>query len=403
MSSPKLSRAQVFSLCGLVCLASSSIDITIPAVPGIATQFGVGQGQGQLLIAAYLIGFAIAQIPVGLMSDRYGRMPVLYAGLGFYLVSSWMASQAETFDTLLWARFAQGLAGTTGAVIARAIVRDCSEGIELAKLTAMLVTSLAIATLAAPLVGSFVLEFASWPSIFFANMVFAGLLVVCFAVLFKETSSQAARHKNRAQRIYQQLRQSALSFFTSRQSLWAASLVGCAFLGYMAIVSGLATVVIDVYGMSSTMVGWSFAAAACFYILSSTFNRLNVSRHGPWRLLRWGMLFMLLGMPLLAWNLYIEQPSFGLIWLALVPFLTGLGLVLANGTAIALQPLGHIAGFAAAMLGTAQIACGALGSFLAAQLYTGTAQAMLGMVALASVILIVIYWWGKASIENQSA
>ena len=403
MSSNHLSKSQVFSLCALVCLASSSIDITIPAVPGIAGQFGVGQGQGQLLIAAYLIGFAVAQIPVGLMSDRYGRMPVLYAGLGFYLVSSWMASQADTFDTLLWARFAQGLAGTTGAVIARAIVRDCSEGIELAKLTAMLVTSLAIATLAAPLVGSMILEYATWPSIFFANMVFAALLVVCFALLFKETSSIEARHKSREQHIVQQLSQSAAGFLSTRQSLWAAILVGCAFLGYMAIVGGLASVVVDVYGMSSTMVGWSFAAAAFFYILSSTFNRLTVSRHGPWRLLQWGMLFIMFGTPLLAWSLLLDKPGFALIWLALVPFLTGLGLVLANGTAIALQPLGHITGFAAAMLGTAQIACGALGSFLAAQLYTGTAQAMLGMVALASVILIVIYWWGKASLENQSA
>ena len=401
MSSSHLSKAQVFSLCALVCLASSSIDITIPAVPSIAAQFGVGQGEGQLLIAAYLIGFAIAQIPVGLMSDRYGRMPVLYAGLGFYLISSWVASQAESFDALLWARFAQGLAGTTGAVIARAIVRDCSEGIELAKLTAMLVTSLAIATLAAPLVGSFILEFTSWPSIFFANMAFAALLVICFLLLFKETSSQQARHKSREQHIGQQLSQSAVGFITNRQSLWAATLVGCAFLGYMAIVGGLASVVVDVYGMSSTMVGWSFAAAAFFYIVSSTFNRLTVSRHGPWRLLQWGMLFILLGTPLLALSLTLDKPSFGLIWLALVPFLTGLGLVLANGTAIALQPLGHMAGFAAAMLGTAQIACGALGSFLAAQLYTGTVQAMLGMVALASVILLVIYRLGKARLESQ--
>ena len=402
MSSNQLSKAQVFSLCALVCLASSSIDITIPAVPSIAAQFSVGQGEGQLLIAAYLIGFALAQIPVGLMSDRYGRMPVLYGGLAFYLVTSWLASQAQSFDALLWARFAQGLAGTTGAVIARAIVRDSNEGMELAKLTAMLVTSLAIATLAAPLVGSLVLEFSTWHSIFYANMVFALALVLSFVMLFKETSSQTARHKNREQHIVQQLNQSAASFITTRQSLWAATLVGCSFLGYMAIVAGLATVVVDVYGMSSTMVGWSFAAAACFYILSSTFNRLTVSRHGPWQLLQWGMLFILLGTPLLAWNLYADKPSFGLIWLALVPFLTGLGLVLANGTAIALQPMGHMAGFAAAMLGTGQIACGALGSYVAAQFYTGSAHAMLGMVALASLILLVTYWWGKASLETQS-
>ncbi|HCH25193.1 MAG TPA: hypothetical protein DE179_12960 [Oceanospirillaceae bacterium] len=400
MSSTQLSRAQVFCLCALVCLASSSIDITIPAVPGIAEQFQVSQGQGQLLIATYLMGFALAQLPVGLLSDRYGRLPILFTGLGCYLVSSWLASQATSFDSLLWARFAQGIAGTTGAVIARAIVRDCSEGIELAKLSAMLVTSLAVATLAAPLVGSFILEFASWPSIFFANMTFATLLIVCFALLFKETSSQATRHKSRAQHLYQQLHQSAASFMTTRQSLWAASLVGCAFLGYMAIVGSLATVVVDVYDMSSTMVGWSFAAAACFYILSSTFNRLTVSRYGPWQLLQWGMLFTLFGTPLLVWALIAEQPSFGLIWLALIPFLTGLGLVLANGTAIALQPMGHMAGFAAAMLGTGQIACGALGSYLAAQFYAGSAHAMLGMVAVASVILLVTYWWGKGKGTN---
>ena len=138
MSSQPLTRLQIITLCALVCLASTSIDINIPAIPAIADAFAIPQGSGQLLISSYLVGFAMGQIPIGLLSDRYGRLPVLYLGLGVYIVATWMASQAGQFDTLLWARFIQGLAGAAGGVLARAIVRDTSDGIQLAKLSAML-------------------------------------------------------------------------------------------------------------------------------------------------------------------------------------------------------------------------------------------------------------------------
>ena len=394
MSRQPLTRLQIITLCALVCLASTSIDINIPAIPAIADAFAIPQGSGHLLISSYLVGFAVGQIPIGLMSDRYGRLPVLHLGLGVYIVATWMASQAGQFDTLLWARFIQGLAGAAGGVLARAIVRDSSDGIQLAKLSAMLVTSLAVATLIAPLIGSWILSFGDWDDIFYANIIFAVVLVIAFALLFKETNTSEQRQLHRQQNIAKQFKHSLTKFVTTEQCLWSASLVAIAFFGYMAIVAGLASVVMEVYGLSEQVVGWSFAAAAFFYILSSTFNRIKVALYGPWRLLHWGAFSTLVGLPIIAAAMLHQQAEFWLVWLALVPFLAALGLVLANGTAVALQPMGKTAGFAAAMLGSAQIGFGALGSYVGAVLYDGTSNAMLTVIGLASVLLLLTYFLG---------
>ncbi len=394
MPSQPLSRRQILTLCALVCLAATSIDINIPAIPAIATAFAIPQGSGQLLISSYLLGFALGQIPIGLLSDRYGRLPVLYLCLVVYMAATWMASQAMQYDTLLWARFVQGIAGAAGGVLARAIVRDTSDGIQLAKLSAMLVTSLAVATLIAPLIGSWILGFGDWHDIFYANIIFALVLILALALLFSETNSLEQRQQHRQQHIVLQFRQSLAKFIATGQCMWSASLVAIAFFGYMAIVAGLASVVMEVYGYSEQIVGWSFAAAALFYILSSSFNRIKVATLGPWRLLHWGALSSLLGVPIIVAALLHSQAEFWLVWLALVPFLAALGLVLANGTAIALQPMGKSAGFAAAMLGSAQIGFGALGSYVGAQLYDGTSSAMLSVVGLASMLLVGTYWLG---------
>lgn len=394
MSIQPLARLQIITLCALVCLASTSIDINIPAIPAIADAFAIPQGSGQLLISSYLLGFALGQIPIGLLSDRYGRLPVLYIGLAIYIAATWMASQANQFDTLLWARFIQGLAGAAGGVLARAIVRDSSDGIQLAKLSAMLVTSLAVATLVAPLIGSWILGFGNWDDIFYANIIFALVLAVAFALLFKETNTKAQRQRHRQQNIAKQFKDSLVTFISTGQCLWSASLVAIAFFGYMAIVAGLASVVMEVYGYSEQVVGWSFAAAAFFYILSSTFNRIKVAHYGPWRLLHWGAYASLIGLPIIGAAVLHDEPEFWLVWLALVPFLAALGLVLANATAVALQPMGKTAGFAAAMLGSTQIGFGALGSYIGAILYDGTSNAMLTVIGLASLLLITTYLFG---------
>ena len=109
---------------GLVALTALGMDMFLPSVPAIARAFGAEPSAAQLTVTSYLLGLAIGQLAWGPVSDRYGRKPVLLAGLGLFLVSSAFGAAADSVQGLALLRFAQGVGMSSGPVISRSIVRD---------------------------------------------------------------------------------------------------------------------------------------------------------------------------------------------------------------------------------------------------------------------------------------
>ena len=161
-------------IAAMMALTAMSIDIMLPALPQIAASFGVADPNAQqLVVTDYLLGFAAGQLLFGPLSDRFGRRPVLFAGLGVYALGAFACVVAGSFETLLAARFAQGLAGAAARVIAVAVVRDVYGGRRMAQVMSFVMMVFIIVPILAPAGGGAILLVAPWTAIFGFLFAFA--------------------------------------------------------------------------------------------------------------------------------------------------------------------------------------------------------------------------------------
>ena len=137
-------------LTGLVAFA---IDISLPAIPPMVRALATDMSAGQQVVGLFMAGMAVGQLPFGLASDRLGRMPVLYAGVGLFIAAGIVTSISSSIEVMLIARFVQGIGSSAGMVLARAIVRDISSGAQSARLMSVMVMVFTAAPMLAPMVG----------------------------------------------------------------------------------------------------------------------------------------------------------------------------------------------------------------------------------------------------------
>ncbi len=385
------------ALAFIVCLSAVAVDVSLPAIPSIVGDLGAVSAQGQLVIASYLLGFACGQLPFGLFADRYGRLISLRVGLGLFVVASVVTVISPDITTVLIARFIQGVGGASAAVIARAIARDIAGGAELARLTALLVAALAIAMLIAPLIGSAVIYFANWRAVFAVSLAMGLVAAVLTITVIPETKATRISQTS----FGRQLADSVMVFLRSGQSVWAAILVGCTFFAYMGIVAGIALVTVDAYGKSSTTVGLVFSGAVVFYLLASRVGAKVARSHSARVVLKYGIVAFAIAASTCALNLIFQPQSFWYFWFGLLPFFCGMGLVFPAATALALDPLPAVAGFAASVLGTFQILVSVLGAVLTGLYYDATNVSLLGVVTIGSTAACLVYLGGKSAASNS--
>ena len=387
------SRSLEFTLAFVVCLSAVAIDISLPAIPAILDDLKAEDAYGQLIVAIYLLGYAIGQLPFGLLADRVGRLPALRVGLFLFLAASAATVLAPNIYVLLGARFLQGIGGASAAVIARAIARDVSDGAELTRLASILVASLAIATLIAPLAGSITIYLGNWRGVFGVSLLMGVVAVALMVTNIVETRSPEQEKVH----LFRQLTQSTRAFLHSRQSIWGATIVGFTFFAYMGIVAGIAQVTVDAYGMSSAAVGLVFSGAVVFYVSAGRIGGRIAKRVGANAILHYGILAFVVAAICCSLNVYIQPQSFWFFWWGLIPFFIGMGLVFPAATAITLEPLPSVAGFAASILGTFQILVSVVGASVTGFFYDGTNISVLAVVITGSVVTSLVYFAGRSS------
>ena len=171
------SRRFVVVLGMLTSIVAFSIDIALPAIPPMVSDLGISMSVGQQVVGLFMAGMAAGQLPFGLISDRIGRMPVIYAGIALFTAAGFLATLSNDTDVLLIARFFQGVGASAGMVLARAIVRDVSSGKESARLMSIMVTIFTAAPMIAPLIGSMLVPLWGWRAPFLATAV-TGLFIL---------------------------------------------------------------------------------------------------------------------------------------------------------------------------------------------------------------------------------
>lgn len=355
---------------GCLGAAAFGIDAVTPVLPLLRVDFASDPGAIQWTLTLAMLGFAGGQIPAGLLSDRYGRRRVLMISLCGFVLASALASLMSELRWLLALRMAQGLSAAGMSVSARAVVRDLTRGVDAGAMMSSVTTVMALATVAAPLVGGLAGEVWGWRAVFIAV---AGYGLIWVLPVRGLTSLAPRRRQSSPLR---QLRSSARRFLRSRTSVRAALTNGLAFASVFAFVTVGALLAGEFYGVDGRLLGPAMAAVPLMIVASSQLSRVLVRRIGLVGQERvGGWLFLAAAIVMLA-CLGLAVPPLWLVWLGSMVAAFGFGLFVPVATARALESQPRSAGFAAALFGTVQSTCGVVASGLTAAIYNGSPNSL---------------------------
>ncbi len=360
-------RRFVLVLGCLTGIGAVTIDMSLPSIPSMVQEFSTTMGVGQQIVGVFMIGIALGQLPAGLISDRIGRIPVLLTGVGIFTAAGVITSIATNMEMMLIARFVQGLGASVGVVIARAIVRDITSGRQAARLQSIMIMIFTAAPMLAPIAGGYLVSSLGWRSPFAVITVFGAIIMVSVNKGLHET-----RQPNKEHHIVRQLFNSTREFFKHRQSVLGVLLVVLPAMGFMSLITGSAALIIEIYEFSVEEFGFIFALAGISILLGSMLNRQLLLRFNAMQLSGLGAVLIgsaAIQLLVVAW---LGEANFWWVWANVCLFMCGASFLLANATAMALDPVPEIAGVAASILGTAQNLAAAASALISSALYDGS-------------------------------
>ena len=375
----------------LMALNALAIDAMLPALPAIGEALGVvRENDRQWIVTAYLLGFGVAQIVYGPLADRFGRKPILMIGVGLYVLFSALAAFAPTFETLILARVGTGLGAASLRVLAVSIVRDRYEGRTMARVMSLSFLVFLGVPILAPSVGAGVLMVAPWPWIF-GVLALAGSAVMLWAALrLPETLRAEDRLPIQPSRIAGAFRQA----LTHRQSI-----------GYTLAMTAITGALFGFINSSQQIFEHVFHAADVFPLVfagiaggiagGTLLNATFVERLGS-RLIAHSALIAFTVVA--AVHAAVSALGFETIWTFAV--LQGLtmfcfGFIAGNMGAMAMEPMGHIAGTASSAQGFVSTTFGSLLGFAIGQQFAGSATPMAAGIAACGLIAIGFSFWAE--------
>ncbi|KAB1904420.1 multidrug effflux MFS transporter [Micromonospora sp. AMSO1212t] len=364
----------------LTAIGPLSLDMYLPAFPAMTRDLGADQAGIQLSLTTCLIGLALGQLVTGPLSDRWGRRRPVLVGVVAYTVLALVCAAAPNAPLLAAARFAQGVAGGMGVVVARAVVRDLYSGRDAAKYFSRLTLVFGVAPVAAPGVGSLVLRFGSWRAVFVTLAVIGAVLAVAVALRLPETLPAERRSTGGLGATVRTMR----SLLADRVYLGYALTQGFAFAGLFAYISGSSFVFQDVFGVSAAVFSVIFGVNALALVAVGQANARLLDRFTPRRLLVTTLVVgVVTAVGVLTGAL---AGSLAVTAVALFAFVGSLGMVMPNSTALALDAHARHAGTAAALMGGIQSVVGALAAPLVGLGGEGSALPMAVVLAGAALL-----------------
>ena len=370
----------------IMALNAAAIDVYIPALADIGTALGVAtENRRQLVIGSYVIAFGGAQVIYGPLSDRFGRRPILFAGLAIYLAGAVAAVFAPTFEALLALRFVQGVGAAATRVIALSVVRDRFSGARMASVMSLVMMVFMVMPVFAPNLGSLVLLFGNWRELSAVMCLFGLLALVWSAARLPETLAEENRRALTGAKLSEAFRIILTSRIAFGYTLATAAFFGVLF-GFIAQAEQVYTQIYD-RGPAFTLY---FSVVACFMAASSFANSRLVARFGTRRCSQAALcgFIAISGLHLALALAFGGATPFWLFLTLLIAMMCFFGFVPTNFNALAMEPLGCVAGIGSSVLGAAQTLGGGLLGSAVGYLYDGTIIPMLtGFLVLAILSL----------------
>jgi DHA1 family bicyclomycin/chloramphenicol resistance-like MFS transporter len=385
----------------LTALVAMSIDMVLPALPAIGATLGVERANdNQLIVSLLFLGFGVGQLFYGPLSDSTGRKPAAYIGLVLYTIGSVLALAARTFPLMLAGRFLQGLGVAGPRTITLALVRDRVEGREMARVMSLIMAVFILVPVVAPALGQAILG-AGWRAIFGVYLAMGLIASVWFGARQEETLATSHRMPFSLRRMAIAARE-VLTTRTSVGYMVGAGFVFGAFLGYLTTAQQILQ---EQYALG-TRFPLYFAVLAISIGGASVVNARLVVRYGMRVLSDWslrGICVVSVVFTAIASLLSGHPPLWMLMTYLIVSFF-GIGLLFGNLNALAMQPLGHIAGTGAAIVGaTSMLISLALGTWIG-QSYNGTVLPLvIGFAALSACAIAASWWAENSGIRSQES
>lgn len=344
-------------IAAIMAINALAVDIMLPGLPQIGASLGVhSENHVQFVITAYLLGFGVSQLFYGPLSDRFGRRLPLFGGLAIYVVAALGSAFVTDFTTLIILRVLQGLGAAATRVIAVSVVRDKFSGRQMAEVMSLVMMVFMILPVVAPATGQLIMLFGEWHLIFMFMAIMA--LVVGLWAFLRLPETLPVSHRRPL------TMKSTLGGFvivlTNRVALFymlGTSFILGALFGY---INSAQQIFVGIYQLG-TLFPLAFAAVAMTLALASFLNSRLVGRFGMRRISQTMLLvftsFSLLWMVL---SIVMDGPiPFAVLMIIYMTIMLSFSLVTANFNALAMEPLGEVAGTASSVLGFAQTVIGA--------------------------------------------
>lgn len=358
-------------LIAMTAIGPLSLNILMPAVPGLARTLITDPATVQLTLSLYLLGLGASQLVLGPLSDRFGRRPVVLGGLTLTAVSSLAAMAATSIDGLIVARTVQALGASTGLVVGRAIIRDLYDRDRAASMIGWVTMAMVVAPMVAPMIGGVLDTALGWQAIFAFIALASALALIGATMGLPET--RAVRVSGGIVRFIAEARLLVASAEFLGHALCAAtsSAIFFAFLG------GAPHVVVTLMGHSSAAYGIWFAMTSVGYMAGNFLTARWSSRFGVPRMVGWGAALSLLGVAATT-AVVAVVPDGGPATIFVPQILTsfGSGILLPNSFAGAVSVRPQAAGTASGITGFLQMGIGAPAAQLVGHLLSGATTAL---------------------------
>jgi DHA1 family bicyclomycin/chloramphenicol resistance-like MFS transporter len=385
----------------MMSLVALSIDAMLPALPEIGQDLGVvRENSNQLIIAVLFVGMAGGQILYGPLSDSTGRRPAVFAGFGLYIIGCLLSLFSPSFSVMLTGRMLQGLGAAGPRSLTVAIIRDQYEGRAMAQVMSFVMVIFILVPVIAPSMGQGLLLVAHWRAIFGAYLVLATIALVWFALRQPETLAPARRIPFSLRRIFRAIRAILANRIALGYTITLGLIMG-AFLGYLSSSQQILQVQYEL----GELFPLYFAILALALGSASFMNSRLVMRFGM-RTLTGRSSMTLTGLSLVflavAYGLAGQPPLWLLMAYLLVSFFC-IGILFGNLNALAMEPLGHVAGLGAAVVGSLSTLIAVPLGTVTGQSYNGTILPLLASFALLSTCAVLVMRWAETTETVSSA
>lgn len=388
MEPESLSRREFVALvAALMAIEALALDIMLPALPDIGAAFQVADPNDRsLVLTVFLIGFGLPQVVFGPLSDRFGRRPPILIGLAVYIVCALASPAMSHFPALLWLRFAQGVAAAAIRVGILSAVRDRYHGAAMSEVMSVAMSIFLLVPLLMPGGGQIILLAGPWQLIFVAMGALAAMVGLWTVLRLPETLAAGNRRSLDFASVAD-----GFALVIRNRAAFSYGLSGAFLLGIiLALINTSQQIYVDIYRLGPYY-PLAFAAMPAAAILGFLTNSRLVARFGMRRLAHGAMLTFLAGSLLWLALVQLATPPLWLYLLMVVLVTPMVTFGFPNTGALAMEPLGAIAGTASAIFGATQTVGGAILGFAVAQSFDGTLTPVMASLCLFGTCVLICF------------